>query len=319
MEKKGRSFALLLLSVILLFCTGATSVYAWFVSVSRLDNVKIEASSLDNYFARGDGTAENPFVLTSPLHVYNLSWLQNSGYFNSEPFNGEVYFELANDIDMLADNSSVIYAIPPIGTTVNPFTGSFVGGGNVIKNLWISTIPDDWKEKPADKSVDIGTAAGLFGAVGEGAVVKEFYLQDIKVTTDMNNGNVGFIAGNVGETDKDYTATVSTIGVINGKICAPGGTVLNSRYSLIGWTPDGVEWEGLPSNTAGGDLVITPQIFTSQIGVGSTLSGALAVEGAVPGTAYYIPTIQVTSAKTPQAQLYDLRTVSYTHLRAHET
>ena len=90
---------------------------AWFHPTTKVGNqgetntMPIDGSSSSGYFAYGDGSAENPYGIRIPRHLYNLAWLQYIGYFGDK----QIYFELANDVDMSG------WTLPPIGTEDNPF------------------------------------------------------------------------------------------------------------------------------------------------------------------------------------------------------
>lgn len=111
----------------------ATTSFAWFSTILNFHS-DMRGSSISTYFAGGTGTAADPYLLSAPQHVYNLSWLQNSGTFPNK-----TYFELTNSIDMrgaLAGFASTTSgAVPPIGTDTHPFIGTFDGNGYTIKNL----------------------------------------------------------------------------------------------------------------------------------------------------------------------------------------
>ena len=65
---------------------------AWFASGTAFGNQNLEASSVSNYFAGGDGSEDNPFLIKEPIHMYNLSWLQARGIFDTE----KKYFKVAD-------------------------------------------------------------------------------------------------------------------------------------------------------------------------------------------------------------------------------
>lgn len=261
---------------------------AWFDTVDDFSNANLQASSVSNYFAGGDGTQEHPFELNAPIHVYNLTWLQSRGIFDSE----QVFFELTADIEMagaLGGETGRTGAIPPIGTDAHHFIGNFDGNGYAIKNVWVSTNPDDWKEKP----YDIGDAAtnthvGFFGNIDQNdefkGIVKNFYLENIEVTSHVDSSFVGLIAGY----SNSYT---ENIGVKNGKLSFRQGS--NNHYmseaSLIGKVGSEAYWSDVPSDQGeGGNLKIDPSDSTWQNGGQYTTVNAnttYAVPGSLPGTA----------------------------------
>ncbi|MBR3674679.1 MAG: hypothetical protein IKN69_00845, partial [Bacilli bacterium] len=152
--------------------------------------------SLRSYFQKGSGTDNDPFVISRPIHFYNLSRLQNLGVFSTEthfvlgydPKHPDDYAGTRyNDTDLTfyKDNSSSepvedhtldmnsIYSltdsIAAIGDECAPFYGNFDGQGLAIKNLRISSKPED---------------VGVFGYTATGSVVRNLYLIDPVVTDD---------------------------------------------------------------------------------------------------------------------------------------
>lgn len=92
-----------------------------------------------SYFAGGDGSKNDPYLITTRTHMYNLAWLQYLGYFNLGGYinNGRAqsFFKLAFDgagLDMEG------LALPPIGTKEYPFIGNFNGNGKVVYNFIVS-------------------------------------------------------------------------------------------------------------------------------------------------------------------------------------
>ena len=72
------------LSVLLYFTVafGMVSVtYAWLCNGKTVD-LNVKGTAIANYFYSGSGTANDPYILTTPRHVYNLAWLQYLGMFN---------------------------------------------------------------------------------------------------------------------------------------------------------------------------------------------------------------------------------------------
>ncbi len=124
---------ILLLSVLLTLII--TSAFAWYTTTERRDPA-VNGSMLSGYFERGEGTKDDPYIISAPIHVYNLAWLQYMGEFNKDSDGDgtveQFYFKVKNDIDM---NGLVI---PPIGTKQHPFIGNFNGGKFSISNMTVS-------------------------------------------------------------------------------------------------------------------------------------------------------------------------------------
>ena len=294
-----------------LFLFLSIPTFAWFVSTVFMNfNAEFTASSYLSYFESGAGTEDDPYIISAPQHLYNLSWLQNMGAFEGKP-----YFKLKNNIDMAGEISgqdTKSGAIPPIGTTDNPFIGAFDGNGCVISNLWVSTDIDDWKECPEGVTEYSSEHVGLFGAISGSATIKNFNLSRIEVKTHID-AVVGIVCGYV-------DASISDIGVHNGILTFDNGVTCQSEYSLMGEVSSNVTWQGRPTidtgagggiGGSGGSLVITPDHFTEiqkKFTNGTIPSGStLAVSGALEGTAFFAGGLAVTAQKGGSPVFYDLR------------
>ncbi len=88
------------------------------------------------YFAGGNGSKDEPYTISAPVHLYNLAWLQYLGYFNlKDGFNNgraQSFFKLENSFSCNA------LVLPPIGTAEYPFIGNFDGNGKVLTNVTVS-------------------------------------------------------------------------------------------------------------------------------------------------------------------------------------
>ena len=122
---------------------------AWFSAKARITDTNDPIAAVTNgaYFAYGNGTAERPYGITKPRHLYNLAWLQYLNYFNKNvDDSGQIiptYFELGSDVD----GEGMV--IPPIGNESHPFVGNFDGQGFVISNFVISNNASDFVVKPS--------------------------------------------------------------------------------------------------------------------------------------------------------------------------
>ena len=191
--KKKTSLTVILGSSIFAAIVAITSSGAWFTHTAFVNKSEnpFGGTVEDAYYAYGDGTADNPFGITRPRHLYNLAWLQYLGFYNHAD-DHQYYFELDADIDM-----SGYSALPPIGTELNPFVGNFNGQGHTISNLTISNDFDDYTLHPAAiGAFDNSTKKqphilGLFGVVGQytGANIQGSYSSS--ANTIVNTGIVG--------------------------------------------------------------------------------------------------------------------------------
>ncbi len=106
----------------------------------------------DNSFAEGEGTVDNPYIIS------NLADLKNFRDYveDSDNKGKDEYFKLNNDIDMSIEGQSW----KPIGASKSGFAGTLDGCGNTIKNLYINL------------QTDSGTNSGLFFEIAESGTVK---------------------------------------------------------------------------------------------------------------------------------------------------
>ena len=141
--------------------------------------------SLRSYYECGSGTRLDPFVITRPRHLYNLSRLQGLGVYGEK-----TYFQLgkvdlggvdSNGIPMCyADDSSNVkkpyldmsssdrdsIPINAIGSESLPFYGVFDGQNVEIKNLNVYADPQD---------------AGLFGYTAHNSEVHNLFLSNVTI------------------------------------------------------------------------------------------------------------------------------------------
>lgn len=258
-----------------------------------------EGHAILGYFDSGTGSENDPYIIATPQHFYHLAWLQDIGVFTAN-----THFKIRDDVkvlDMAGDLTGIVGrtgALPPIGTSSQPFIGTFDGNGAVIKNLWISSDPEDWYEKPANhERCEVGTDIGMFGKIGNGANVSNFFVENIEVTTaytstPANDVNLGIVAGYV-------DGNLSKIGVKNAKLSFKEGSVpINSEFSLVGHMTGNVNWGDMPSDGtgdgAGGELVVIPK----PIGNSSSVSGVVDLSpDALPDHAYYVGPLEIDTPK----------------------
>ncbi len=158
------------------------------------------------YFAGGDGTAENPYQIEDPVHLYNLAWLQYLGYFNmNDSFNNgltQSHFIVTKDINM----SSIRSAIPPIGTAEYPFIGVFNGGDHTITSAKISNEKGNGESmlriRPSNAKFNDSTSLlSTAGNTEEVSIVGLF-----GVTGDYNDYITSYQSSNTSFTDEYKTA-----------------------------------------------------------------------------------------------------------------
>ena len=266
--------AILILLAVSIFLVSISTTLAWFAKVSYIDNDNLTASVIPGYFRSGDGTADYPFVISTPRHLYNLAWLQYLGELNKVDENGKItqyYFKLEDLDDGSRDNVIDVdgLVLPPIGTTENPFVGHFDGNGVCIQNLtvsnYMSTSAGDFGivERPLSETTMNETTTsiiGFFGVVGavseemQALLIQEdeyadfrsrvnsvhdLFLENLTVRTESATSLIGLLAGYV-------NGSVGNIGIGKSSIVLGENvrpltnsevvkiTSLISSYSLIG-------------------------------------------------------------------------------------
>lgn len=257
-----KKYVLLTLMIVFssLFMFGVA--YGWFVNSTSIPNPVI-GKTRSAYFAAGDGSETDPFVIRNANHFFNLSYLQNYGLFDDQMY----YFEVSGPsgesitIDFCAPEVLEAYrTIQPIGTGAFPFKGYFDGNASVLKCYNVDGTGQQ----------DIGT----FGFLDNGSTVKSLYLDSPTVLSNPepdqvfeaphghNDGEVnvatGYIAGHV-----DEFATLENVFVISPTISSLSNQFLNrSQYGLIGYSEtDGGNIAGGPRESAYDFVIDAPQAF----------------------------------------------------------
>lgn len=258
--KRINLFNLLLFSTIGLLIVGTSNTIGWFISSFKVTfNDEAFGKGLANYFKSGDGSKGNPYIISNHVHMYNLAWLQDLGYFNEDNdsdgvIDKQYYFKIENDITMPND-----YILPPIGTSLYPFLGNFDGREYTITNLNISNDYSTFKRRPTVVTSDVFSTwnvniVGTFGIIGsypdmeritsfsesEEAInqVSGLYLDNVTINTNSSELLVGIFAGYVNGTVYDCGVHYSQIKVNQGssKISNIDGIENSyvSNYSLVG-------------------------------------------------------------------------------------
>jgi hypothetical protein len=265
-------------SIALVMGTLFTASYAWF----RTNNgatLTGQGATASAYFAGGDGSAEKPYIINAPIHLYNLAWLQYLGYFNQTDSSNvyqQKYFVLGADVDM-SSTSANNWTLPPIGTTTNPFIGNFNGEGYTISNLSVDNAigTGHITRKPSSVGSTLSgvNIVGTFGVIGPyGSVpagytyssavnsVSNVYLNNVEVKSQTSLTLIGIAAGYV-------NAAVTGVGVAGSKITVNSGvsalssslTTNISDYTTIGYATSAYLGQHYVSTSA----ITTPTKTTS--------------------------------------------------------
>lgn len=230
----------------------------------------------------GRGTAEDPFIVSSSSHLFNLM-MEVNDYDSNKSITSATRFEQVCDIDMKSMSRSCDshYGWMPIGADTNtPFRGTYSGGGYTIKNLIIN--------RPNSAGV------GLFGFVCEGSV-DDLNMADCTVTGQFA---VGVLAGGVITSGNGIrgTGTFTNCRVSNSTLDCPstsasvggilGGVDMHARALIAGCEVDGGSVSGGMNvgGLSGGAGIYSSIMFSdckNSASVKSMLSGA----GGMIGTA----------------------------------
>ena len=210
-----------------------------------------------------DPNTNAAYEIKTPDQLYNLAWLQYMGYFNipseEDADVSSTYFYLSADLDMTG------YILPPIGTTENPFIGSFDGNGYTISNLIVSNVRSDMEasayvdnsELPLLLREEIGSNAledvnivGFFGVVGNyndnadydtsDNQIVNVTLDGIEVRSKTSSAISGLAVGYVEKNDDDECP-------LSGVVVTGASELVNTATS--GVTVDGVDLDNLSEFT----------------------------------------------------------------------
>ncbi len=147
----------------------------------------------------GGGTDTSPLEITTAAQLAEIAALVNAGRLETFLFNDSnatVYLQMGADIDLsgYGENWNDGKGWVPIGSDVNPFKGSFDGGGKTITGLYIN-----------DSALDY---AGLFGCVNAySSSVHDMSLTGVSINA---RNYVGGIAGTTSAHEvKVYSCVVS--------------------------------------------------------------------------------------------------------------
>ena len=203
-------------------------------------------------FGGGEGKSDDPYRICTPAHLNEIQGTTNA-------LNGT--FVLARNLDMAQINDFNI-----IGDSATPFNGTFDGRGFRIRNLKI--------ERPEQDFV------GIFGALGEGAVIENIILEAIEI---RGNDFVGSLAGSNEGRISSCSAITSLVrgnGSIEGGI---GGLVgFNQFGGAITDSTSDVSVEGQERNIGGlvghnqGEISgsdVTGSVEVGGLGVGENVGG----------------------------------------------
>ena len=231
----------------------------------------------------GNGTQNNPYIISNAKQLQALSGIVNSG----EEFSG-AYFKISDDVPYIdlstvcGENLNKVWM--PIGHGYNNrFKGNFDGNNKPIKNIYINMDIDG---QTTTYTWGHLSGVGLFGAV-EGAKIENVIVENSNIIT-KNICCVGSVVGLAinstitGCTNKgNVTATVSTntnvaisiggiVGLIQNSIVRNStneGIIQGQRYvgGIVGYAQNSSEFTGCSNKSTG--EVSTTQSGTTPGGI----------------------------------------------------
>jgi hypothetical protein len=215
MNKKKTKLTFLgttVLSFVGLIIAQTYMIYIISQKINEDDEDKFPGSiGLRKYFDSGEGSESLPYIITRPIHLYNLGRLQSLGAFSSK-----FYFELGKDIN--GDGSTLFYSgdsgtttssyldmdgteIISIGSPSNPFFGDFEGNNLVIDNLVVNGSPED---------------IGVFGYIAPDASVEDLILSNLTITDNGYGDDVADLFDTYDPSLNELTnMTFNALGTIN--------------------------------------------------------------------------------------------------------
>ena len=245
------------------------------------------SGTVADYFASGDGTQNNPYIIRTSEQLEYFSVFTNAG----KSFGGE-YIKLGADISLNDATNWNNWATTapanfwtPIGTINNPFIGTFDGVGYVISGVYINNTSN---------------YQGLFGYIG--GIIKNLgviasYVKGNDnvgglagykygsggITNCYSAGNVtgtGYVGGLVGYngngsiTNCYATGNVAGTGNRVGGLAGYNGSVITNCYATGNVTGTGYVGGLVGSNTAPGGNIISNSYATGNVtGTGTNVGG----------------------------------------------
>ena len=206
--KRIKLFLSALLGAASIALAAAGVTFAWLSgATTSVDVDSAHGGIISQYFHCGSGTQNDPYVITRPIHLYNLTMLyENLDGFAAADHHFRLGYDLDGDgdlefysysdagvhLDGYSDSLNMGYydAFVPIGSESKPFGGVFDGSNLTIDNLSVSG--------------NGASEIGVFGYVSDTAEIKDLYIDNLSVdvtgaVADSQGANayVGYIAGHI--------------------------------------------------------------------------------------------------------------------------
>lgn len=200
------------------------------------DELVAKYQSKNNFEAEENGTRSNPYLIRSEQDLKDI-----------EAKGLDKHYALANDIELTGTRWN------PIGGAKNieAFTGSLDGRGFAIKNL-CEKVDYTALSKSEAKKIEAGNRLyfGLFGKIGEDAVVKNLTFKNVNISIagpTVNNKNTRVMIGVLAAT---CYGTVQNVSAVNGVCCYSKCTNGASYVGGIAGLADGATFENCVNRIA---------------------------------------------------------------------
>lgn len=213
---------------------------------------------IDNYNRRlgcaGTGTKDDPLIISSPTHLFNLMMAVNDYDYNRY-ITPHTYFRQVTDIDMksISRSCDAEYGWMPIGADTNtPFRGVYNGGGHSIRNLIIKRSHSG--------------GVGLFGFMID-ASVDSLTMQNASVEGQFAVGTIAGASITSGG-DKRSSVTITNCSAADCKVSGP-------------------ETSAMLGSIIGAVDMHTKTLLANCSSNGGSVSGGMSVGGICGGTGIY--------------------------------
>jgi hypothetical protein len=159
-------------------------------------------------YGGGTGTAGDPYQIRTPAQMNTIG---------ATSTDWGAAFKLMADIDLSAFTGTQYNTI---GNTAKAFTGTFDGGGHVIRNFTYTNATTVWY-------------VGIFGRTGPGAAIRSLGVENVSVSA-AGYYVAGFVGENQGTLSKCFaTGTVTGIDRVGGLVAANTQGTLDSCYAIV--------------------------------------------------------------------------------------
>ncbi len=182
----------------------------------------------------GDGTAENPYQISSEDDLYWFAQQVNSG---STGISAKLTADITINTDVLKavedDETTGLQPWTPIGDLSNAYTGTFDGQDHTISGLYYNGS---------------GDYAGLFGRVDSGGRVQNVKVADSYISNSHSSGCTGGVCGwNIGTITNcsfDGTVTGSVTRTFVGGVCGYNSGMITNCSNTGSVTGTGTGYTG---------------------------------------------------------------------------